>query len=69
MFLGNVHRLTAVRSFKYDGFTLQLFQDGVQRLANQCVIVDNENFHKELPPSFSIAWRSARSRVLARPVC
>ena len=43
-----VHRLTAVRSFKYDGFSLQLFQDSVQRLANQCMIVNNKNFHKKL---------------------
>jgi hypothetical protein len=48
MHLDCVQRLTAVRSFEYDGFPLQLLQDSVQRLANQCVIVDNENFHKEL---------------------
>jgi hypothetical protein len=43
-----VHRLTAVRSFKYDGFSLQLFQHSVQRFANQCMIVNNKNFHKKL---------------------
>jgi hypothetical protein len=43
-----VHCLTAVRSFKYDGFSLQLFQDSVQRLANQRMIVDNKNFHRKL---------------------
>jgi hypothetical protein len=48
MFLDYVHCLTAVRSFKYDGFLLQLFQDSVQRLANQCMVVDNENFHEKL---------------------
>src|ERR1700730_17158723 len=48
MFLDDVHRLAAVRSFEYDGFGLQLFQDSVQRFANQCVIVDNKNFHKKL---------------------
>ena len=48
MFLDCVHRLMAVRSFKYDGFALQLLQDSVQRPANQCVIVDDENFHKKL---------------------
>ncbi len=41
MFLDYVHCLTAVRSFKYDGFSLQLFQDSVQRLAYQCMIVNN----------------------------
>src|ERR1700730_11614450 len=48
MFLDYVHCLTAVRSIKYDGFSLQLFQDSAQRLANQCMIVDNKNFHKKL---------------------
>ena len=48
MFLDYVHCLTAVRSFKYDGFSLQLFQDSVQRLANQCMVVNNKNFHKKL---------------------
>jgi hypothetical protein len=51
MFLDYVHCLTAVRSFKYDGFSLQLFQDSVQRLANQCMIVNNKNFHKSSPSS------------------
>jgi hypothetical protein len=48
MFLDDLHCLAAVRSFKYDGFSLQLFQDSVQRLPNQCVIVDNKNLHKKL---------------------
>jgi hypothetical protein len=48
MFLDYVHCLTAVRSFKYDGFSLQLFQDSVQRLAYQCMIVNNKNFHEKL---------------------
>jgi hypothetical protein len=34
MFPDYVHSLTAVRSFKYDGLSLQLFHDSVQRLAN-----------------------------------
>jgi len=48
MFLDYVHCLTAARSFKYDGFSLQLSQDGVQRLAYQCMIVNNKNFHEKL---------------------
>src|SRR5882724_13333225 len=48
MFVDYVHCLTAVRSFKYGGVSLQLFQDTVQRLANQCVIVDNKYLHKAL---------------------
>jgi hypothetical protein len=48
MFFDYAHCLTAVRSLKYDGFSLQLFQDSVQRLAYQCMIVDNKNFHKKL---------------------
>src|SRR5262249_46308847 len=47
MLLDHGQRLTAVRSFEYDGFALQLLQDGVQRLAKQCVIVDNKNFHQK----------------------
>src|ERR1700751_1520691 len=48
MFLDYVHCLTAVRSLEYDGFSLQLFQDSVQRLAYQCMIVNNKNFHEKL---------------------
>ena len=37
--------LTTIRGFKHDGLALQSFQDGMRRLTNQCVIVDNKNFH------------------------
>jgi hypothetical protein len=54
MFLDYVHCLTAARSFKYDGFSLQLSQDGAQRLAYQCMIVNNKDFHEKLSV---IPWR------------
>ncbi|KGJ63375.1 hypothetical protein BJA5080_05169 [Bradyrhizobium diazoefficiens SEMIA 5080] len=48
MFLDYVHCLTAARSFKYDGLSLQLSQDRAQRLAYQCMIVNNKDFHEKL---------------------
>ena len=48
MLLGQAHGLTAVRNFQYDGFALQPFQNVVQRLANQCMIVDNKNLMQGL---------------------
>jgi hypothetical protein len=48
MFLDYVYCLTAARSFKYDGFSLQLSENGAQRLAYQCMIVNNKNFHEKL---------------------
>jgi len=35
-------------SFQIYGLSLSVFQNSVQRLANQCVIVDNQNLHKKL---------------------
>jgi hypothetical protein len=48
MFLDRAHGLTAVRSFQYDGVALQLFQDSMQCLANQCVIVDKKKLHTKI---------------------
>jgi hypothetical protein len=40
-----LHRLTTGGGVEYDGIALEFLQNAVQGLANQRVIVDEENLH------------------------